>query len=106
MTETLRFTAPLEEYFIEEGFDPMGWITLTGDIADSIAAHELMRRLEIGKRRGFGSVKVAVRVGNHHWRTSVFPHKSGGWFLPIKKPVRIAEKLNFGDAVEVELELL
>ena len=104
--ETLRFTGEMQGYVIEEGYDPIGWMPLTGEVADAIAAHELMRRLEIGKRRGFGSVKVAVRVGDSRWNTSLFPQKSGGWFLPIKKPVRVAEGLDFGDMVEVELELL
>ena len=61
--ETLRFSGPLEQAYIEEGYDPIGWVALTGDVADAVAAHELMRRLEHGKRRGFGSVKVTVQVG-------------------------------------------
>jgi hypothetical protein len=105
-SETVRFTAPLQAMRIEEGYDLIGWVPLTGAAADAIAAHELMRRLERGKRRGFGSVKVAVRVGGSHWRTSLFPQKTGGWFLPIKKPVRLAEGLAEGDPVEVLLELL
>jgi hypothetical protein len=66
----------------------------------------LARRLELGKRRGFGSVKVTAQIGGSRWQTSLFPQKSGGWFLPVKKPVRLAENLDFGDDVEGELELL
>ena len=105
MIETLRFSGPLEQAVIEEGYDPIGWVALTGEAADAVAAHEVMRRLERGKRLGFGSVKVTVRVGESQWQTSLFPQKSGGWFLPIKKPVRLAEGLDFGDSVEGELEL-
>ena len=105
MTETVRFSGPLEQAFIEEGYDPIGWVALTGEAADAVAAHELTRRLELGKRRGFGSVKATVWVGDSRWQTSLFPQKSGGWFLPIKKPVRLAEGLDFGDVVAGELEL-
>ena len=102
---TVRFSGPLLSVVIEEGYDPMGFVAVTGDAADAVAGHELERRLELGKRRGFGSVKVAVRLGDSRWKTSLFPQKSGGWFLPIKKPVRVAEGLDYGDTVEVELEL-
>ena len=103
--DTVRFAGTLESMVIEEGYDPIGWVPLTGEAAEAVAAHELMRRMELGKRRGFGSVKVTARIGGSEWQTSLFPQKSGGWFLPIKKPVRQAEALAWGDLVEVELEL-
>ena len=102
---TVRFSGLLQSVVIEEGYDPMGFVAVTGDAADAVAGHELERRLELGKRRGFGSVRVTVRVGASQWKTSLFPQKSGGWFLPIKKPVRLAEGLDYGDMVQVELEL-
>jgi hypothetical protein len=105
VSDTVRFTAPLQAMLIEEGYDPIGWVPLTGEAAEAVAAHELLRRMELGKRRGFGSVKVTARIGETRWQTSLFPQKSGGWFLPIKKPVRLAEELDFGDEVEGELEL-
>ena len=106
MSDTVRFTAPLRAMLIEEGYDPIGWVPLGGEAADAVAAHELVRRVERGKRRGFGSVKVTAQVGGSRWQTSLFPQKSGGWFLPIKKPVRLAEGLEQGEPVEVVLELL
>jgi hypothetical protein len=107
MTETVRFTAPLQSSVIEEGFDPVGWVAVSGETAEQVSGHELARRLELGKRRGFGSVKVEVRIGGSRWKTSLFPRKGGeGWFLPIKKPVRLAEGLVEGDEVAVELTLL
>lgn len=105
MSDVVRFSGPLQSMTIEEGYDPIGWVALTGDAADAVAAHELARRLELGKRRGFGSVKVTARIGDSEWQTSLFPQKSGGWFLPVKKPVRLAEGLEFGAAVEGELDL-
>jgi len=106
VSDAIRFSGPLLSVVIEEGYDPMGFVEIIGDAADAIAGHELERRLELGKRRGFGSVKVAVTVGSSRWSTSLFPQKSGGWFLPIKKPVRLAEGLEYGDPIEIELELL
>ena len=105
MSDTVRFSGPLEAMPIEEGYDPIGWVALTGQAAEAVAAHELARRVELGKRRGFGSVKVTAHIGDSRWQTSLFPQKSGGWFLPVKKPVRLAEGLDFGDTVEGELEL-
>ena len=62
------------------------------EAAEAIVAHEFERRLEMGKRRGFGSVKVTVPLGESRWRTSLFPNKDGSWFLPIKKPVRLCRR--------------
>jgi len=46
-----------------------------------------------------------VTLGGSRWDTSLFPNKDGSWFLPIKKPVRVAEDLMDGDEVEVDLEM-
>ena len=102
---TLSFTAPLQTIAIEDGYAPIGFLRFPLDAAETIVAHELERRLEFGKRRGFGSVKVTVTLGESRWQTSLFPNKDGSWFLPIKKPVRMAEGLEYGDEVAVELEL-
>ncbi|MXO58172.1 DUF1905 domain-containing protein [Altererythrobacter salegens] len=102
---TVRFVAPLQSMIIEEGMPPIGFVHLTDEAAEQVTCHELERRLELGKRRGFGSVKVTVRVGESEWQTSAFPSQ-GRWFLPIKKPVRLAEDLAEGEPVEVELDLL
>jgi len=101
----IRFWGRLETMRIEDGYDPVGFVSIPEDAASQICAHELARRLELGKRRGFGSVKVTARVGRSEWQTSVFPQKSGGWFLPIKKAVRLAERLEEGSQVWLELEL-
>ena len=102
---TIRFAAPLQSVLIEEGYAPMGFLRLTDAAAEAIAAHALERRLESGRRRGFGSVRVTVTLGDSRWQTSLFPNKDGSWFLPIKKPVRVAEGLVDGDDVAVELQL-
>jgi hypothetical protein len=105
VSQTVRFAGPLQSTPIEEGYDPIGWVALTGEAAEAVAAHELARRLELGKRRGFGSVKVTARIGGSEWQTSLFPQKTGGWFLPVKKPIRLAEGIDFGDEIAGELEL-
>ena len=101
----VSFAAPLQTLAIEEGYAPIGFLRIPAEAAEAIVAHEFERRLELGKRRGFGSVKVTVTLGESRWQTSLFPQKSGGWFLPVKKPVRLAEGLAEGDTVEIELEL-
>ena len=102
---TVRFAAPLQSIHIEEGYAPMGFLRITTEAAEAIVAHAFERRLEMGKRRGFGSVKVTVTCGESRWQTSLFPNKDGSWFLPIKKPVRLAEGIAEGDEVAVDLEL-
>jgi len=101
----VRFAAPLKTMLIEEGYAPMGYLRIPPEAAEAIVGHAFERRLEMGKRRGFGSVKVTVTLGESAWQTSLFPNKDGSWFLPIKKPVRVAEEIAEGDEVEVELEL-
>lgn len=104
-TESVSFAAPLSVWRTEQHGD-IGYVTIEGAAAEAIAAHELMRRLELGRRRGFGSVKVEAAVGESRWSTSVFPQKGGGWFLPVKKAICRAEDLAEGDEVAVSLALL
>jgi hypothetical protein len=74
------------------------------DEAEALAGHALMHRLELGRRRGFGSVKVTARIGDTEWKTSVFPQdKQSEWVLLVGKKVMRAEKLVPGDPVAVEI---
>ncbi len=69
--------------------------------------HARLHRLEFGRQRGFGSVKVMARVGETEWNTSVFPQsKQSEWVLLLSKKVMRAEGLSEGDLVSVMLELL
>ena len=104
-SETVSFTAPLSVWRTEH-YGDIGYVRIEGAAAEAIGAHELMRRLELGRRRGFGSVRVEAAVGGSRWSTSVFPQKGGGWFLPVKKAICRAEDLAAGDEVAVTLELL
>ena len=79
-----------------------GWVflSLPEDISDEIRE---MPRIP----RGFGSVRVAVRIGGSSWSTSVFPDSQRGrYILPVKKSVRAAEEVGVGDSVEVALTTL
>ena len=101
--EIVRFAAPLLVWSVEDA--EMAYVEVAGEAAEAIHAYELMRRLELGRRRGFGSVKVEVRLGGSRWPTSVFPQKKGGWFLPVKKAICRAEGLEEGDRIEIRLHL-
>jgi len=77
------------------------FVTLPEDIADEIG--ERTSHL----RRGFGSVKVVVAIGESRWSTSLFPDtKAGSYVLPVKKPVRLAERIEEGDEVAISLSVV
>ena len=97
--------APLRAWHAE-GHGAMAYVRIEGEAAEAIGAHALVRRLETGRRRGFGSVKVHAELGASRWPTSVFPQKGGVWFLPVKKAICRAEGIAAGDPVAVRLELL
>lgn len=76
------------------------FITVPEDQADEIRMHCLMAM------RGFKSARVEVTINGVTWRTSVFPMKSGGYFLPVKAEARRKAGIIAGDEVTVSLELL
>ena len=56
--------------------------------------------------RGFRSVKVEARIGDVTWKTSVFPVKGAGYFLPVKIDVCRKAGIVEADEVTVRLKLL
>ena len=95
---TYRFTTRL---WHTHGDPPWFFISVPPSMAD-----EIDQRTE-GMQGGFGSVKVSVRIGETTWTTSVFPSKEHEtYILPVKKSVRVAEKLGEGTAAEVELSIV
>ena len=99
VTDVVAFTAPLQIWTNDSESSAVGFVILPADAAERVAAHELMRRLELGKRRGFGSVKVTARLGASTWDTSVFPQKGREtWFMAVKVAVRRAEGVEGGEA--------
>ena len=104
MTETHTVTTKLWIWSSDKA--PASWhfLTIEGEAAEAIHALALMRRLESGRRRGWGAMKVRATVGDTSWETSIFPDKgSGGWLLPVKAAVRKAEGLVAGDVTAVTL---
>jgi len=57
-------------------------------------------------RRGFGSIRVKVRIGASIWKTSIFPEKEGTYLLPIKKSIRMEQNIKKGDTIKFELEII
>jgi hypothetical protein len=94
----ISLTGPLELWTGASG--SWHFITVPDERSDEIRAHCL------ASMRGFKSARVQVRIGDVTWRTSVFPMKSGGYFLPVKKDVRRRAGIDAGDEVTVELDLL
>jgi hypothetical protein len=82
---------------------PGGWhfVGLPEAVADEIEAG-------FGHRAaGFGSVRVEVAIGSSRWSTSIFPDRERGtYLLPVKKPVRVAERIADGSLAHVELTVV
>jgi hypothetical protein len=76
------------------------FITVPEDQSDEIRAHAF------AGPRGFNSVRVEAHIGEVVWRTSIFPQKSGGYILPVKKEVRRRAGIAAGDDVTVTLDLI
>ena len=105
MADSLFCTLPLVRWQGDRGTYHL--VVLTGEPADQISMHARIHRLEYGRQRGFGSVKVIAQIGETQWKSSVFPQaKSTEWVLLVSKKVMRAEDLAEGDPVELELELL
>jgi hypothetical protein len=80
--------------------DSWTFVRLPADVSEEI------RELTAGPRRGFGAVRVRVRIGATTWRTSIFPADGGHYVLPVKRAVRTAESLAAGAVATVAVELL
>ncbi len=95
-----EFTATLYRWEARQA-DSWVFVNLPEALADEV--------LEAGEHvsRGFGSLRVEVRVGATVWRTSIFPSTSAGTFvLPLKKAVRRAQRLEVGDEARIHLRLV
>ena len=51
------------------------FVSIDGAAGEALSATALMDKLEHGRARGFGSVKVTVRIGGSEWATSAFPSR-------------------------------
>jgi len=94
----MTLTGPLGVWTSDNG--TWHFLTVPAEQSDEIRAHCL------AAMRGFRSARVEATIGDVTWRTSVFPMKSGGYFLPVKADVRRRAGIAAGDVVTVRLELL
>jgi len=94
----ITVTAPLQLWTGENGTWHM--FIIPEEQSDEIRAHCLM------SMRGFKSARVEAAINGVSWRTSVFPMRRGGYFLPVKAEVRRKTSIAAGDEVTVSLELL
>lgn len=89
------------ELWLYEGTDPWHFVSLPTDLAEEV------REISAGQTRGFGSLRVNVTIGGTTWKTSIFPDKKLGTFLlPVKREVRMTERVEEGDRVTVRLQLV
>lgn len=51
---------------------------------------------------GWGSIPVEVTIGKTTWKTSMFPLKKVGYFIPVKRLVLKKENLRAGDTTTVK----
>lgn len=109
MTERIQTTLPLRRW-PKDGQSDRGTYHLVifeGGEAEAIAMHARLHRLEFGKGRGFGSVKVMATIGATTWKSSVFPqNKQSEWVLLVSKKVMRAEELVADQQVSVEIRCL
>ena len=54
---------------------------------------------------GWGMIPAKVRIGDTQWKTALWP-KDDRYIVPLKDAVRNAEKLDLGDLVKVDLEVI
>ncbi len=93
------FTFDAEPWLFHTG----GWVftSLPTDISKDI------RTMDRLPRKGFGSIRVEVTIGNSSWRTSIFPDaKLGRYVLPIKKDIRKKEQIAVGENVTIQITVL
>ena len=89
------------EVWLADATGAWHFVSLPNDLADEIAD------AADSSKPGFGSVRVSVTVGATTWLTSIFPDsKRGTYVLPVKKAVRVAEGIELGDTVTVDLEVV
>jgi hypothetical protein len=100
--ETHRFDTELWRWHSEE-HGTWHFLTVPSPAAEALDATALMRRLESGRRAGFGSVKLTIRIGSSEWSTSAFPIGGRGWSIPVSARIRKAEDLAAGDIMAVTL---
>ncbi len=97
--KNFRFEAKLWKYPGEQG----AWFFISVPKAESA----VIKKLTANNRRGWGAVRVKVKVGKTIWETSIFPDsKAGTYLLPVKAKIRRLEGLFEGESAKVLLTLV
>lgn len=61
----------------------------------------------IGKRKGWGSIRVLAQVGETEWATSIFPDKKmDTYLLPIKASIRKKQGITTQKKVRISITLI
>lgn len=69
--------------------------------------YEGIRQLSQINKKGFGSIRVEVTLGESTWKTSVFPDtKKKTYLLPIKKEIRKQNNVFDGDKLKISMRIL
>jgi hypothetical protein len=67
---------------------------------------EIRRRFG-GTARGWGSIRVRIKIGETEWATSLFPaNKDKSYLFAIKADVRKAEDIGAGDSIEAVVHIV
>ncbi len=94
------------ELWLYQGKAAWYFFSLPPEVADAIAE---LNDAAMGRRgaRGFGSVRVQVQLGDSFWETSLFPdRKLATYLLPVKKQIRLAQKLTPGAIAQLSVRLV
>lgn len=90
------------EMWMYQGNAAWCFVTLPKHYAEDIRAITKA----IGRKKGFGSIRVKANIHDIQWQTSIFPDKqSDSYVLPIKKEIRQKCKIQPGDTVGVQIAL-
>lgn len=99
MNKKFFFTSKI---WLWHGENPWHFISVEKNVAEKIKKTQ-----ENKLRRGWGAVKVKIKINKTSWDTSIFPDKrTNTYLLPLKASIRKKENLFAGDKVKVNLELI
>lgn len=80
---------------------PSPWYFVTVPKKESSLIRSRFRQVH----RGWGSIPVEVMIGASVWKTSIFWEKKGTYLLPVKKEIRIREKLTVNKKIDLGLKI-
>ena len=89
----LRFTNELIEW---RGPSPFYFIQTPPDITAEIKV------IAAAKTYGWGVLHAHVTINTTQWKTALIP-KDGAYLVPIKNAIRLPQKLELGQRVDVRL---